>query len=533
MTETKHKIIDEILKNFPYDTHFENDKFIYWIRESYIYNGDVLTREEFKAVQKYVVTHGTVPATKVVVKENEETKWVKTDSDQTYGYNYQNILRYSKVYDSLEMYDFNTTIKSPHTNSTNRIFVLSKKIKKLSVNTKNYVLFNGNRWLSLKNWCGFYNGNYFKKPVVQLLMKTMLGGKDWVMNLDPEKASLLLTNKNSRQANSLEEAISLECGANPAKMLSKFFKIHETIGLYKLIDPNKIHDITNMLKRNSIQFEKLLDDCYEDKHRLVLFYYFLSKDNRCDRHIVMDYLRMLQEVGEKVNLNISSYKTLKRNHDTLSRKILLKSQKSTKKKRLRVSKVYPEIKSLPEMKVEQIRSAKRLDQESEILHHCVHGYDHRINRGECCIYSVVHNDQRYTLQLNAEKVYDETEITGVKIPRKDEEGEQVYELKIAQLKGRFNCDAPESIRKSLQLMCENHDIIPFEKTRINLRENVYENKEHKVVENRAAANQQQVQRVAAPVREVKQIGEKILDQLSKNITISTRVEEEIDEDLPF
>jgi hypothetical protein len=360
-------------------------------------------------------------------------------------------------------------------------------------------------------------------------MKTMLGGKEWVMDLSPED-SHLITNKNARKANSLEEAIEFECGAKPAKMLLKTFETHSVIGLYKLINPNKIHDITNFLKRNRGQIKELIKDSYEESHRLLLYYYFLTKDNRCEKSTVMDYLRMLQEEGNKVNLNIRSYKTLKRNHDALSAKILARRMKKTKKKRLRVSKVYPEIKSLPEMKVEQIRSVKRLDEESAILHHCVHGYDQQINRGDCCIYSVVHNDQRYTLQINASKVLDKDK-NGVTFPKTDENGEHVYEMRVSQLKGKYNCDAPESIRKSLELMCKNHDIIPFEKTRIKLRPNVYEVKEHKPD---PEPRQQRVTRVEEK-KDVVQIGEKILERILSNSRSGrpAKTEYPVDEELPF
>lgn len=442
----------------------------------------------------------------MVELDGDKSKW-EINNDDTYGYNHQRILRYSKTYDNIELYDFDTNIKSSHKNNSNRIMVFSKRRKLLSINTKNYVLFNGNRYLSLKNWCGFHLRESYKEPFVKLLMKAMLGGKEWVMDLSP-KDFYLITNKNSRKANSLEEAIELECGARPAKMLLKKFETHSVIGLYNLIDPNKIHDITNFLKRNRDSVTKLMEGNYEEEHRLLLYYYFLTKDNRCEKHIVIDYLKMLQEEGKKVNLNISSYKTLKRNHDTLSAKILQRNMKKTKKRRLKVSKMYPEIKSLPDMKVEKIKSIKRLDEESAILHHCVHGYDSRINKGECCIYSLVHNNQRYTLQINASKVLEDTD-THTNVPKKTEYGEFVYEFKMVQLKGKYNCDAPETIKKSLDLMCDNHNIIPIEKSRIRLRPNVYEEKEHK----QDLEQRQVVQRVIKEKKDVVQVGEKILEHL--------------------
>ncbi len=50
MTKEKEAIINEFLKDFKYDVHFENKQFIYWIEDEYHYNGDAFTREEFKEI---------------------------------------------------------------------------------------------------------------------------------------------------------------------------------------------------------------------------------------------------------------------------------------------------------------------------------------------------------------------------------------------------------------------------------------------------------------------------------------------------
>jgi len=478
MTEAKQKIIDEVLKDLKPNSHFETEHFIYWIKESYTYNGDSVSREEFKCIKDYVIEHGTVPCMLVPNPESDDVKDLKIrlhHKGYEYGNHYNRVLRYSKTYDCLEMYNHDLKIKAPYSATTDRVLVLAKKKKSFKVNEKNYVLIGGNRWLSLRNWVSFKNHSFHKVGVMKALMSAMLGGKDWVLNLD-EVEGMSIQNKNSRKSTSVGEAIENECGAKPAKSLLKLMSVNEVIHLYSLINPKKIHSITNFVKQNKDNIEKLLNTCCEEKSKILLYYYFLCKDNRCEKSIVIDYLRMLSEEGEKLNLDISSYVTLKSRHDKISREILKKKEGGGK---LKVAKIYPNIKSLPEMEVEKIKSARRLDHESEMLHHCVHGYKSQINSGYCAIYSIVFDDERYTLQINAtKKKVDEDEtpnwlMTGeqeLAAEKEKKEGDSSnFDFKISQLKGRFNCDAPEAIKKSLELMCKNHDILPLEKSSIRFR----------------------------------------------------------------
>lgn len=498
MTETKREIIDELLKTFKYDVHFENEHFLYWVQEEYYYNGDFFTRDEFEEIQNYVVKNGTVPSEKIIREKENSVSWeLKGNSHKTceYGASKQTILRYSKKYDSIEFYNYNKSIKSPYNMSSKRILIISKKIKIFSVNSKNYVLINGNRWLSLKNWSGFCNNNIFKEDFVKLLLSKMLGEKEWVINLEKER-SIYISNKNSRKANSFDEAIGLECGGKPVKSIKKLLPDeNDIINFYQLVEPNKVHAITNLIKNHEKQLKHLLTHSHNGRAIELITLCFLCKDNRCDKQIVRDYLQMLIKEGDKINLNISSYKTLKARHDDLSEKILKKSNK--KNSRLRVSKDYPKIIYISGVDIELIKTTKRLDHESEILHHCVHGYSSRVNSGECAIYSMVHNGQRYTLQLGKKSIPTLAE---------GDKKEKDYKLKLSQLKGKYNCNAPPSIKKSLELICKAYDILPLEESSIKLRGEEYEAKEYRLEAGVASFNNL--------TGEVKQIGEKILYEIS-------------------
>lgn len=253
----------------------------------------------------------------------------------------------------------------------------------------------------------------------------------------------------------------MECGAKPAKIIKKAFSddINSILNLYSLIEPNNIHDITNFLKKNWSELKGFLGRNH--RRNMLLFCYFLSKDNRCESQILDDYFKMLSENGKKVNLKITSYSTLKRNHDELSRQMLLKT--SGKGGRLNVAKVYPNITSTPNLQVEKIKTVKRLNKDSAVLHHCVHTYKGAINKGECAIYSLFYDGNTYTLQLNAQKKKKSGEPLNFNeaIEGKFKEDEEYdFEFKICQLRGKYNCSPPESMKAVLDKMCEENNLLP-------------------------------------------------------------------------
>lgn len=519
MKEDKKEIIDEILRNFDGHRHFETDKFLYWIKDSYYYDGKKVTRDEFTHIKNYAVKHGTLPfiSIKNKISECRELKRdVKKGEDNihfhdlkresnhhglvnTSTYCRQRIVRYSKSYENIDVYDYDIEVRSPARYNVKRVIVFSRKAKLFSINDKNYVLIKGNRWLSLKNWHGFKRDDWsgmISDKLAIMLLSMMLGGKKWIEEFE-EPTPYYISNKNSRKANSLDEAITLECGITPPKTIKRAFlnDINEVINLYSIIDKNKIHYLTNFVKRNHETLSPLLYKSYFSKANTLLFYYFLSKDNRCEEHEFHDYMRMLQQEGEKINLNISSYTTIKRNHDKLSRIIL---ERNKDRRRLKVSKIYPKIESIPGIEVEMIKKSDRLDEESKMLHHCVHGYKDSINKGNCAIYSLVHDGERYTMEIKASK-------------KTTEDGKEDYELNINQLKGKYNCAPPESMKIGLHKMCENHGIV-FNDNQIRFVDKVIKIEDRKIPE-------------VAEVT-VEQIGESILSRLAPNMVNET-------EDLPF
>lgn len=523
--EDKKEIIDLLLEKFECDRHFETDDFYYWINEYYRYNGQELNRDEFQVVKDYAVKHGTLPFIKIEDKiENirlqKATKEAKKESGKeisigrsTNLYNKntstgthcrQKIIRYSKKYHNLEVYYYDVDVRSPATKPTDRVLVLAKRHKIFSVNDKNYVLMNGNRWLSLKNWSGFskISPSFITEKVVRKLMNLMLGNPGWIDSFK-EINSINISNKSSRKARSLEEAVEIECGARPAKIIKRALNndINEIVSLYRLIDPNQIHNLTNFIKRNHDKLNVLLNSASYNysKSKSIFYFYYLSKDSRLmnDSHIAHDYIRMSEQEGLKINLNISSARTIKDRHDEISRAIV---ERNKDKSKLRVAKVYPRINKAPGMEIELIRSAERLNLESKMLSHCVHSYKSTVNKGNCAIYSLLFGEERYTLEVRAKKI---------EVLNGDEEPEEKFELTANQLRGKYNCNPPLEMEKYFKELCHKHDLkmpegkIKFEKKKQEKKTETDKKKE-----------------------KVKQLGEEILSVLiSKTMTT--------DRELPF
>jgi hypothetical protein len=495
------EIVDLIISGARYAgefRHFENEHFMYWVfNDRYYYDGNRVSRDEFKCVNDYAIHLGTLPNVERKKRNAEkpvddatENKIKSATNISTGTSSGESIIRYSKTYDTLEYYKYSTEIRTPHNKKIDRIIAMRKKYKVFSIRNNGYVIF-GKKWLSLKNWAALKYQNGLSEELMTNLIHLMIG-KDWVRDLDTDN-TYMITNKNARKANSLEEAVELECGCKPAKNIERILggDINEIINLYNLIEPNKINYITSFILKNKKAIELMGKKSYSGCSYLI-FLYFLCRDNRCEFHIINDYVKMLLKLGQKLNLKISSYSTIKANHDKASKEILIRE---AGKGRLRIKSVYPNIKSIEGLEVEKIRTILRLKEESSKLHHCVITYKDRINRGECAIYSLKFNDNSYTMELQAKSTF-------------DGEKEEKY-LHVNQLRGLFNCDPPIQMKELFIKMCENAGIISA-----NINFSLTDKREKK------------------SERKVINIGEKILDRIDNYGNIERVYDEPKEEQTP-
>jgi len=472
---------------------FETDHFIYWVKSYYREDGDSIDRKRFKELEKYVVENQKLPF-------NPELGVYDT---RTYGE--EKILRYSKTFKTLEYYNVEKKLRAVTTNSSNKILSLCKKKHFFKINERNYVKLGINRWLSLRNWQNLRVEDDLKRALLKLMLR-----RSWVDRLVVRYYEI--PNKESRKAKSINDLVEI-CGMERiAKLVANVVGDLDGIAfINNVVDKNQIHKITNFLKQNREILEKVLKnkmDAYRN-HRgfLVLFYYFLSRDNRCNPQILWDYLEMLAQENRKINLNISSYATIKRNHDELSREIVYNKNTGGE---IKVSDEFPKLKSAAGINVELIEDVKRLDLESKILHHCVHSYKDRINEGACVIYSIEHAKERYTLQLSKEGA---DNIWWERDDDKEKKKDKEPKFYVQQLKGLYNCNPPIEMKSSLELFFKENNLPPVDKSYIIL-DNGLEKDEKK--------------------EEIEQKGVKILeDVLSGEIEDEAGPNRGYDQDLPF
>ena len=160
-------------------------------------------------------------------------------------------------------------------------------------------MISGRRWLSLKNWASIsFNehvvSNLFTKNLIKKLIKLNIDAR-WIKDIDFKNVNI--SNKNARSSSTLFEAIEKECGVKVVKIIGVIFKnnVNSIIGLYKLIDANHIHKITNFVKDNKVRLEKLINNDSPDSYKNILYFYFLVKDNRVERGLFFDYVDMLEK----------------------------------------------------------------------------------------------------------------------------------------------------------------------------------------------------------------------------------------------
>lgn len=470
MQREKEDILKEIFSHRTPVKHFETETNIYWVLfTEYIYDYKKVSEEKFEEIKQYVLKNKTTPAAEYKRKKypNKHLEELKSSSNYDFysnlGKEYEYIkstkkeeviLRYSKNYDSLDLYTVSQEIRCPMARKDKKMLVLTKTDRHFLINKNNFTRFNSpskTQWLSLKN-VNRFNSNFYgligPEAIKLLIFNTIKKG--WVKNLDINKP-YYLSNKIARNSNSFDEAVFNACGTKPSKNIIKFFEgdINNVIGLYSLLDSSQIHYLTNFAKNNLEKIHSLTSGNY----KFFLFYYFLVKDNRLEYRLFNDYLNMLIQSGEKINLKISSSSTISKKHDELSKKILFNLNKKDCK--LGVKRIFPEIKSFQNFEVEKIKSLSRLNYESEIQHHCVHSYSEKIKRGSCAIYSIIFEDNRYTLEINKRK-----------------NGNKDFELYLAQLKGKFNSSAPNNIEPYLKKICEKYNI-KFENLYFQNKKNSY------------------------------------------------------------
>lgn len=116
--------------------------------------------------------------------------------------------------------------------------------------------------------------------------------------------------------------------------------------------------------------------------------------------IAFDYCDMARHLKRKINLCLTSAKKIKEIHDEMA--INIQNHCVPQIVIPKNSKFIGLKKYLPK-DFEKITSKKRIIKEGAQMHHCVASYAEKINQDACAIYSVLHNNKRYTLEFRKSK----------------------------------------------------------------------------------------------------------------------------------
>lgn len=233
---------------------------------------------------------------------------------------------------------------------------------------------------------------------------------------------------------------------------------NDVINAEKVKDESLAHEDSNVELKRKIQRmmvnRKLYHlnttgrfDGYNKNHNefFVTYYKHVFVDHgskEIDRGIIKDYVNMVDDMGEKLNLDIKSFQRLRELHNDIGHRYTLKKISG----KLTVDEDYKLIKfDHPDYKVKMISDIDTLVQEGLTMKHCVVSYFEKINNGQCAIF---HIDKKgdggdgWTIEVNKTGLSSVSE-TGEKIKPK---------FRISQVRGRWNKSAPEEVKNDIKRM---------------------------------------------------------------------------------
>ena len=135
----------------------------------------------------------------------------------------------------------------------------------------------------------------------------------------------------------------------------------------------------------------------ERANKIIHIFYekrFKQKFSKMEGYRVEDYLHMSRILKLPISLKFKTYNGLIKQHDKLAEKIKLNDMPIIK---IPKRSIFLKLK-LPK-KYELITTKERLYKETVMNANCVWSYAEDINNGDCVIYSLVENNNRYTIEI--------------------------------------------------------------------------------------------------------------------------------------
>ncbi len=217
---------------------------------------------------------------------------------------------------------------------------------------------------------------------------------------------------------------------------------------YKYIPYNLFKkELINKLNLTEIQILNNILSNAKNPNSIVLFNVEIISKRFIYNNMLSDLISMSKIFNEKINL-LWSEKRIKLEHDLINKRITEVKKKFVKNEKLNVGEIFNDL--LPK-EFELIDDRLRLFEEGEELKHCVYNsgtYYDSIQKGTCGIYSIVHNKERFTLDLR----FDNT----------------THKISINQFRGYSNKNAPQVLFNMVNNILEKNNLIEqFELVKIN------------------------------------------------------------------
>lgn len=372
--------------------------------------------------------------------EDYKTKKYNYRSRYEHASKTKKMVRFSRTYGTLECYWYDYSFKKPkyllNTDTDVRVLI-AKKNKLLTIRHNGHVLLGGNRYISLKN---FRNNNFADLSYTIELLNSHLNSS-FTQN-DLHNLELMIPNKFSKNCSCLEDVLKNMLKKPVAKILIQKYELKDLLCLYLMINEYETPKIISFIKENldllnvdesnlSLDIKTLYNsNNWNFRHKIILpilAKYMAIKLNLAkplfipeinsralvpikqyfnDIILLKDYLNISYDLGEKININITSTKRLKLIHDEFHIKLLLRkpTPKITVDKKFikYFRKINPEDLERNKLSVHLITTSKELRIESIEMNHCVANYHSNINKKQCCIWKVKDNEtnEKATLQID-------------------------------------------------------------------------------------------------------------------------------------
>lgn len=139
----------------------------------------------------------------------------------------------------------------------------------------------------------------------------------------------------------------------------------------------------------------IIKEYYNDRCKV-----YDSPDPHDETYIISDYVNMVYDIYQKIDLSYSSFNRIHREHNLLADRLTMKRYPQIKiSKRSRFHKLR---KMLPKKEFHWICTIEDLIKEGKTQHNCVATYHPLIQKDVCAIYAATINGNRYTLEFRYE-----------------------------------------------------------------------------------------------------------------------------------